>query len=687
MNEHNSSMVRQRTPTSKLHRHCESCHSRRCRTPIEISVSCLLINCRLLCGAVFHLCKEEEHKLLCPNEKVPCLNAHYGCPFTLCRSQLAKHLEVCPASVVCCSMDWNRWPIEEEDNAEFYQNILRETYQEEPLDLAMALRDQRHLFQSLKMKALFPELIEKVKEADPPVLAKEEGAVGGDLLADEQAGASASADTTSNPELQEVGLTQEEREALARNPHVGDLDSYSAWERMFSMELSGCKHTIKALGTKPEPSTSRERRLPISPYKLETVEERPEQPGKETPAPAANIPDFCPYGMDEEKFIIASALFACDKNPKKKFIYKSVEPMKIKTVRTFRFPASYRAKSTRIRNPSRNKRISKEVDTADLGFQLEDLPKWDEVQATILCSLEKELRGHLIAEASVTDGLLVDEGTQTYDFHSAPFKQDTSLADLTADRPLKLHVQVQTESVTRRHNKSSSVFTYLCCQSFRRDEFASHFKNVHSDIHTCVSGWFEQRCPLSYLGCTYTQKRFQPSTHRATVTYDKELSTFCLRPDVPPILQESMKPVTSERKRARNLDPLSTLPFEVLVHIAGFLDSFTLSQLALVSKFMREVCAVLLHERGMVTLKWEKKTYSHGGFCWRSRKQVWQFSNLFSTVRCWRFDEFPPISEHLKVCPYYNTERKTDPFPLTGVFQSQDTDVKSQSLVSMFLKN
>lgn len=45
------------------------------------------------------------------------------------------------------------------------------------------------------------------------------------------------------------------------------------------------------------------------------------------------------------------------------------------------------------------------------------------------------------------------------------------------------------------------------------------YRNVHSDIQTSLSGWFEQRCPLSYLGCTYSQRRFQPSTHKATVSY------------------------------------------------------------------------------------------------------------------------------------------------------------------------
>ncbi|KAL7844272.1 hypothetical protein SRHO_G00228110 [Serrasalmus rhombeus] len=649
-------MVRQKTPASKLHIHCESCYSRRCRAPIEISVSCMIIKCRLLCGATFHMCKEDEHMLLCPNVKVPCLNAHYGCPFIMCRSGLTKHLEVCPASVVCCSMEWNRWPIEEAEPPEFYQNILKENYTQEPLDLSMALRDQKYLFQSLKMKALFPELVEKAE--DEPGVQELEGAVGGVLNGVEEASTSEGADLV-DAEFQERPLTQEEREALARDTNVSGIGKYHAWEKMFSMELSGCKHTIKSLGTNP-PSNGNELKPQANPNRLEMLPEELHNHARES-STLLETPLFNPFEMDERKFLIATSLFACDTRPKKKLVYEHLEPMKIKTVRTFKIPTSFNARPSYIRNPGRYKRVSKSVDTSDLGNDMDETPKWDEVQATLLCSLEKERRGHLIAEASSSDALLMSEGTQTYDFYSVPFKVDATLEDITADRALQLHVQIQTESVTNKHNKSSSAFTYLCCHSFRRDEFSSHFKNVHSDIQTNLNGWFEQRCPLAYLGCTFIQRRFQPSTHRATVSYDKDLSTFTIRPEVSSILHEGVKMVSTERKRARNLDALSKLPFEVLVHIAGFLDSFTLSQLALVSRLMREVCGTLLQERGMVSLKWEKKVYSHGRWCWRSRQKVWRFSNLFSTVDKWCFDEFPPMSEHLKVCPYYEMENRTEP--------------------------
>ncbi|XP_038873905.1 F-box only protein 40-like [Salvelinus namaycush] len=541
------------------HPHCDSCFSQYCKAPVEISVSCVLIPCRLLCGAIFHLCKEEEHALLCPNERVPCLNAGFGCPISMPRSWLAAHLQVCPASVVCCSMEWNRWPAEDAQShthSALQHNLVKEEEEGgghgEALDLAMALRDQHHLFHSLKMKNLFPELIERKRQM---------------------------------------------------------------------------------------------------------------------------------------------------------YYYSQLEPMKINTVRTFKIPTSFTAKHTRIRNPGHRKRVDAAVDTSDLGVEPQDMPIWEEVQASLLCSLEKEQRGHLIAESQSSDALLSDTGTQTYAFLSAPFSRDTSLASLTEDRPLQLHLQLQAKGVTARHNKSSSAFTFLCGHTFQRREFPKHFRNVHTDIQMCASGWFEQRCPLAYLGCTYSQRRFQPSTHTATVTYNKELSSFSLRPTVPASLNEepqysksqpAPEPVSNLRRRrsrgggGRDQDSLSTLPYEVLHHMASFLDSLSLFQLALVSHLMREVCSSLLHDRGMVSLLWEKKTYKTGMAKWKAKKVVWQFSTLFSPVEAWCFDNnVPSMSDHLKVCPYYEMEPRTERVLLPHIVNNKmntDTQSNSNSLVTLFQK-
>lgn len=224
-----------------LHPHCEKCHNQQCKLPVDISSSCVFITCHLHCGAAFHLCKEDEHRLICPKEIVPCLNSGYGCPMTMIRQRLAKHLETCPASVVTCTLEWNRWPVSETDTT-FYKNALENPNYVKDMDLAMGLRDQKLLFTSIKMKTLFPELIEKIEEPEVPL----DGAIGG---VDQEKW-----DTNIlNPEeILEDGeevqnLTEEERLAPAKSKHVACLGNYSMWEKMFAKEKEGCQQTVKNL--------------------------------------------------------------------------------------------------------------------------------------------------------------------------------------------------------------------------------------------------------------------------------------------------------------------------------------------------------------------------------------------------------------------------------------------------------
>ncbi|MED6294391.1 hypothetical protein CHARACLAT_020603 [Characodon lateralis] len=69
-------------------------------------------------------------------------------------------------------------------------------------------------------------------------------------------------------------------------------------------------------------------------------------------------------------------------------------------------------------------------------------------------------------------------------------------------------------------------------------------------------------------------------------------------------------------------------------------------------------------ERGMVLLEWKKKTYSHGGSSWKSRKKIWRFSSLFSAVDRWSFSNVPSMSEHLKSCTFYQREERREPVAL-----------------------
>lgn len=609
------------------HAHCDKCYNLHCQVPVQISISCVVIKCRKNCGARLHLCKEEEHHLLCPNETVPCLNASFGCQLSMPRSRLALHLQACPASVVSCSQEWNRWPISDGKLA-FYTNISQNPQTRQHLDVAMALRDQEQLFRSIKMKSIFPELM--ADDSGPEAIAA--------TVNRPEACSSDNREFVENgcTGIEKKELSQEERDTLAKTRDVENIQNYSSWERIFKKEMDGCKQTVKNLNTKEERvqekaaeeshNCQREPRGSHQPsYGNSAMAAAPGIYGATGLAPwqdgvlerlgkEVHISEYNMYLMHNGAMLINFGQLSACTPREKDFVYGNLEPIKVKSIRSFNVPTSYRAKRINLKNPSeKTKTIFQSVDTADLGVMLEDLPKSHEVSATLLCSLEKEFKGHLISESSSTDGLYDDIGTQTYNFSSAPFKTEASLADVASDDH-GLYVNIETEAVTRRHNKSSSAFSYLCGHFFRRDEYCSHFRNVHSDIRSCLNGWFQQRCPLAYLGCTFTQTRFHPSGQQATIKYCQDVNALVLQPQVPSSCCRSEKSL--------KMDHLSSLPLEILQHIAGYLDSFTLSQLSQVSHLMRDVCATLLHERGMVFLKWERKTYSHGRSSWRCRKKA-----------------------------------------------------------------
>ncbi|KAI5622466.1 F-box only protein 40-like, partial [Silurus asotus] len=661
------------TPASgnRLHRHCESCHTKYCNAPIEISLSCMIINCRLLCGASFHMCKEDEHILLCPNEKVPCINKTFGCPFSMCRSKLAKHLEVCPASVVVCSIEWNRWPIEDVKSP-LISNLLKNIHEHQALDLSTSLRDQKQLCSRLKMRSFFPQLMQEPEKPIQTEVEAEDDARGGDVLLNgSRMNCMGGEFLMNDPKKGQMEVSVEKNLTV-------DEEKYNMYEKMFSKERGGCKQDQEEVSKtevkKDRPNQSKGTIYPSTPHQKESAEENtrggdaaqrgipktglaPWQEGVLERLKEVNPREYDMYVVHHGRMLISFGQIKACTPREEDFVYGSLEPIPVQTLRSFNVPISYRHKRIHLKDhTSKVCTENKSVDTSELGLTTEEeTQKMDEMFATLLCAAEVEVRGHKISESVVTDGLTFDIATQTYDFLAAPFKYNATLADITEDRDLKPYLQMETESVTLRHNKSTSEFTFMCEHSFRRDEFASHYKNVHSDIQSCLNGWFEQRCPLAYLGCTFSQRRLQPSTHKATVYFNQDLSVFTLRPDI----DSQMIP----KQQIGYEDSFSNLPFEVLCQIARYLDSFSLSQLALVSRLFRDVSATLLHERGMVCLKWRKKLYTHGGAKWKS-SIVWEFSSLFSRVGTWCIDDSLPMSDHLQHCPFYQREPKTKPFPL-----------------------
>ncbi|CAN2387732.1 F-box protein 40, partial [Pristimantis euphronides] len=644
------------------------------------------------------MCKEEEHHLLCPNEWVPCLNSVFGCPFSMSRCKQAKHLKVCPASVVCCSMDWNRWPIIDKDQT-LYKNLLQEEGEEECLDVALTLRDQKILFSTLKMGKLYPELSEDPKDIivlGPSQVEQDEGAVGGEDPAN-----GGNVNVSSG---QTVELTQYEREALARGQDGLDLDKFKMWDTIFSKEMKANKCLQSDTGQTSKPSSHKpngeaektkederkksEEAARLQLAKIEKTGFAPWQEGVlERLKTEVDCGSYDMYVVHHGSMLIRFGQMAACTPKDKDFVYGNLEAQTLTTVHTFKIPVSYCGRRARLADDSTKKvKVEKLLDTSDLGIPVDKLPLTDTIYTTLLVALEREVKGHEVSQMKALDGLLIDFGTQTYDFEVDPFTNKSVLLDLLAEknmRKLGLYLDVSSESVSTRHNKSNSSFTFSCNLFFRRDEFAAHFRNVHSDIQTCLGGWFQQRCPLSYLGCTFVQNRFSAAGQKSQVIYSKRMKTFAMKHLVDDALYEGVRPNLSRSLRGKSKDSLSNLPLEVLQHIAGFLDSFSLCQFSQVSSLMRDICALLLQERGMVHLYWEKKTYSHGRTSWRCRKKVWNFSSLFSPVHQWTLTDLSSLSEHLKVCPYKTLQQKKDPFQLPKLHSAEEGQKKKkESLIN-----
>ncbi|KAG5846488.1 hypothetical protein ANANG_G00115500 [Anguilla anguilla] len=159
----------------------------------------------------------------------------------------------------------------------------------------------------------------------------------------------------------------------------------------------------------------------------------------------------------------------------------------------------------------RVKMEDKSVDTSDL--EVADDPMGlhgiDLITAALLFCLGDSPGGRGISDSRFVDGYRIDLGTQTFSFPSAILATNTMVGDVASasacdhaspqlSNPSPFHtlrLDLVLQCVARYQTKQRSMFTFVCGQLFRRDEFSSHFKNVHCDIHAGLNGWMEHRCP------------------------------------------------------------------------------------------------------------------------------------------------------------------------------------------------
>ncbi|KAM4528689.1 F-box only protein 30-like isoform 1-T1 [Fundulus diaphanus] len=722
------------------HVHCLSCVNLRCTVKPEPGVSCDLITCPLVCGAAFHSCKVSEHQLLCPLMKVPCLNSGYGCPTMLPRSQMSAHLDVCPAGVVCCTMEWNRWPVSCL-NYTSYDSLISLLEEMEQLDMALALQDQQTLLDSMKMIAKTPPAQEDPavrKEAKAKPLASQSSAPEDPTSPLSSSDPSQSASNGSAKEKILSGINGLKEEHLSKlyeatvetarslaaaldfvssascgesssvGENVGDAllkgslnsngnvqnevedttpqaaDSLHKSSRKENSSALSCLEETRA----PEGIALQSKSTANGPLMGATqasayASEEPVTPQMASPVHVSQgVAQRADHVVLDDKGLVLPGNLGPERLLHLSHYFKGQGQYRLAN-------GQLGVKPDRMPYRMRTEMEDKAVDTSDLEHDDDPmgLGEIDAIPAALLFCLEESRECRRISDTVYVDGYRVDLGTQTFTFPAAILVTNTRVGDmasasacdhaapqLTYPSPLRTlrlgQVLEALESEAVPYNRylppnpqHQHTFPFSCGQSFRRDQFPSHFRNIHGEIHAWLSGWIEQRCPLAYYGCTFSQRRFYPSTRGAKVVHDRHLKAFGVQPCT------RLEPPTDCQS-----DRFSGLPIEILWHITGFLDSFSLCQLSLVSRTMREVCGSLLQTRGIVELQWERTDCPGGprNVSWQVKSKVWRFSTAFTPVSSWGFTEVPSMSVHLKKCPFNVVEQKTEPIPLPAMCTARD---------------
>lgn len=567
-------------------------------------------------------------------------------------------------------MEWNRWPISCLDYTS-YESLSQGVEEMEQLDMALALQDQRTLLESMKVIAMAPSV-----ERLPLVsLRKDNNAT--DLVSDMTASETS---TCGEPPSQSPSSSQSQPESLKEKIACGiNVLNEHHLSRLYEATVETARSLVAALeivGSISSLESSMERG---------TVGERatagsPEDPQNGLEDNTANPANDLTENGTEEQTVCSACLNESDCNvlnttngpvsvaadtiveatrphiKKDKPLETPEGPKSTVFFPSEKCPMTYDCQlftkdgqcslanghisftTDNSLHSSLSKMENKSVDTSDLG-QDDDSPglgETDLISAALLFCLEESRECRRISDTVYVDAYRVDFGTQTFTFPAAILVTNTRVGDMASAsacdhaahqlsypspfHTLRLDLVLEAmEGEAIPYNRylpakphHQHMFPFVCGQSFRRDQFSSHFTNVHGDIHAGLNGWMEHRCPLAYYGCTFSQRRFYPSIRGAKVVHDRHLRAFGVRP------------CSNANVREPQPDQFSGLPVEILRNIAGYLDSFSLCQLSLVSRTMREVCSSLLQTRGIVELQWERRMCpgAPGTVSWHIKNKV-----------------------------------------------------------------
>lgn len=511
------------------HKHCYTCYSfKLCSRHPDQDDSCDFTRCANRCGAVFHGCKLEEHQELCPNLTVPCINQVLGCPLEVFRRDLSAHLVKCPASVVICMAEWNRWPVytlQRRTHIPFKQSNPHSCQGQ--LDYDLTLRDQRML-SSLK------QVPRKTRQCLRNNLTRRYPAVPLPSTAFKK---------TTEPEDKmendfiDLGISE---------PYIGAKKAEQA-KLQFKMWEDDLKDRLKG------------KEIPPKYWEFPEIEK-------------GNLHKHCAYCQSltctkksdmlllklhdaaaalEQEEVPACPMISC--RWKCGAVYHSCKSNEHSYIcPTYIEPDEYEWMLRGVNNLDFRSRIDAGDKTSKTSKKFQVLKESNDFfqgpGEPALTPLKKNSKG-------------VPE--------PPPMPKNLFQPQLWLD--------VRLETVTRLQTKPGQMYTFVCAQEFRRDEFAGHSKNVHDDIIGGINNWLEHRCPLSVYGCGFSHRRMFPGSSRETVIFSPAVESFGITSRQPCQLKKAATTLTkakTKKNSCREPATLIDLPYELLLDIVMYLDSF-----------------------------------------------------------------------------------------------------------------
>lgn len=535
--------------------------------------------------------------MVCPERRVPCINIGNGCPVVLPRQQLGEHLERCPASVVCCTMEWNRWPVSQCRLRVPLKLANLQKDKDEQLDVALALRDQRMLTRAKQA----PRTTQHVLRSQ---LTEHFPAVPINIRHMENLNPLKSVD----PE-NELPLPDDEEDCREQAVDQPEETYGMSTEPQVLQLLNASKRASETLAAA-----------------LSLVTEG-------IPSNCDNHIDLCDTSVDNTP--------SCDAN----------------------CDNDNNADASNANNVQR--KSDETYDDINELCNVDKVTLQDDEKASVESNVLHS-QGHKNRAASHIRCALCPGGSGPAPSYQLPtvggvlIRGPEPVPDFPSHQDV-LDLDLNLEQITRYQAKPNSMYTFLCAQSFRRDEYSWHFVSVHSEIQGGLSGWLEHRCPLAVYGCTFSQRRLHPGAAGSKLVYSPLLESFGVRP-APHLCEEECPPcitkdeignlsldksnentishakesdsctAASESADQAGCEPIEkedidkhksllVLPYEVLRHVAKFLDGYSLCNLSLTCSLLRDVCCSLLENRGIVIQEWEP-VQKDGKKCWEITYKV-----------------------------------------------------------------